>query len=39
LRLLAADQSRPAQAVGIIVMGNATSYPIDSIAKLALAHA
>jgi CubicO group peptidase (beta-lactamase class C family) len=28
----------PAQAVGIAIMGNATNYPIDTIATLALAH-
>jgi len=27
----------PARAVGIAVMGNATNYPIDAIARLALA--
>jgi CubicO group peptidase (beta-lactamase class C family) len=27
----------PAQAVGIAIMGNATNYPIDAIARLALA--
>ena len=26
----------PAQAVGIVIMGSATNYPIDAIARLAL---
>jgi hypothetical protein len=28
----------PAQAVGVVIMGNATSYPVDAIAGLALAY-